>query len=539
MFSINDFARGSARIALAAAIAGLSLLWGAAMGVAQERLTERQAIAALAADDPVLATFYRARDYQPIWVGEDDRERRRAFHAALAGAADHGLPAARYDAGALRALFEDVRSLRDLGRAEVEASRMFLSYARAVQTGILEPRQVDPGLVLEVPRRDPLELLRAFADADPHEFIRALPPQSPDYLRLLKLKRKLEQEIAAGGWGPAVAETALKPGSVGAGVVALRDRLRRMGYLPVRASASYDGVLESAVRQFQIDLGLTPDGVAGRETIAQINMPAEKRLEQVVVGLERLRWLNKPLGERHILVNQAAFRMYVVDDGRVSFESDVIVGMAAQKWNTPEFSDEMEHLIVNPTWHVPQSIAIRDYLPKLIANPGAAGYLQLYDANGRPVSRANIDFSRYTPATFPYRLKQPPSDDNALGLVKFMFPNRWNIYLHDTPSKHLFGRDIRAFSSGCVRVQRPFELAYELLSRQTADPRGLFQRALDSGRETQIDLETHVPVHLTYRTVWVDAKGRVNYRADVYGRDGRIFAALAAEGVRLPEGGKS
>lgn len=537
MFSVKSFARGAVRIA--ATVAALQLAWGGASAAGTDALAQRQAIAAVAAEDPVLSEFYRARDFRPLWVGEVDLDRRRALYAALQGAADHALPAGRYDAAALRALFSDVRSLRDLGRAEVEATRMLLAYARDVQSGVLEPRRVDPGLVMELPRRDPLEQLRAFAAADPHEFLRGLPPQAPEYRRLLKLKRGLERAVAAGGWGPRLEEQALKPDATGLEVVALRDRLRRMGYMQMRASAAYDSVLEAAVRQFQIDHGLTPDGIAGRETIRQINVSPEARLEQVAVGLERLRWLNKPLGERHIIVNQAGFRMYIVDEGRVSFESDVIVGMQAQKWNTPEFSDEMEHLIVNPTWHVPQSIAIRDYLPKLIANPNAAGYLRLYDANGRQVSRANIDFSSYTPATFPFRLKQPPSDDNALGLVKFMFPNRWNIYLHDTPTKHLFGNDARAFSSGCVRVERPFDLAYELLSRQTDDPRGMFHRALNSGRETRLDLDTHVPVHLTYRTVWVDAKGRVNYRADVYGRDGRIFDALAAEGVALPAGANS
>jgi len=520
--------------------AALLIAWGGAAVAGTDVLAQRQAIAVVASDDPVISEFYREREYRPLWVGAADLERRQALYAALRAAPEHGLPAGRHDAGKLRDLFSDVRSLRDLGRAEVAATRMLLAYARDVQSGVLEPDRVDPGLVMEVPRRDPLEQLRRFAAADPHDFMRSLPPQSPEYRRLLKLKRGLERAVAQGGWGPEVGAEALRPGASGPEVVAVRDRLRRMGYMPPRASASYDAVLEAGVRQFQIDHGLTPDGIAGRDTIGHINVPPEKRLEQVLVGLERLRWLNKPLGERHILVNQAAFRMYIYDAGRVSFESDVIVGMETRKWRTPEFSDEMEHLIVNPTWHVPQSIAIRDYLPKLIANPNAADYMRLYDANGRQVSRSNIDFSRYTPGNFPFRLKQPPSERNALGLVKFMFPNRWNIYLHDTPTKHLFGNDVRAFSSGCVRVERPFDLAYELLSRQTDDPRGLFHRALDSGRETRIDLQTPVPVHLTYRTVWVDAKGRVNYRADVYGRDGRIFEALLAEGVSpQPSGANS
>lgn len=499
----------------------------------------RQAIASVAAADPVIAEFYRGRDYLPLWVGEGDLARRRALVAAFADAPAHGLPAGRHDPDRQRALFGSVATLRDLGRVEVETTRAFLAYARDIETGILVPRQVDPGLVMEVPVRDAGETLRAFAAAaDPGAFLRALAPQSAEYAALLREKARLEALVARGGWGPPVASAAaLKPGMEGAQVLALRDRMIRMGYLPMRASARYDTALQRAVERFQADEGLTPDGIAGNETLDRIDTPATERLKQVIVALERLRWLNKPLGRRHIVVNQAAFRMKIVDDGVSVFESDVIVGMENEKWRTPEFSKNMDHMIVNPTWHVPSSIVARDYLPKLLANPGAASYMRFYDASGRPVSRSSIDFSQYTASNFPYSLKQPPSDDNALGLVKFMLPNRWNIYLHDTPSKHLFGKDRRAFSSGCVRVQRPFELAYELLSKQTSDPRGTFHRALDSGRETRIDILDPLPVHLTYRTAFADARGRVFYRADVYGRDGRIFAALAAAGVAVPGAG--
>ncbi len=496
----------------------------------------RQAIATVAAADPEIAGFYRSRDYRPLWVGEGDLARRRALVAAFAEARSHGLPADRHDPERQRALFASVATLRDLGRVEVETTRAFLSYARDIQSGILEPRTVDPGLVMEVPRRDRGETLAAFAAADdPAAFLRALAPQTAEYAALLREKEGLEALIERGGWGaPVASAAALKPGMEGAAVLALRDRLIRMGYLPMRASARYDAALQRAVQRFQANQGLTPDGIAGRETLDRIDTPATERLKQVIVALERLRWLNKPLGQRHIMVNQAAFQMKIVEDGATIFESDVIVGMENEKWRTPEFSKNMDHMIVNPTWHVPSSIVARDYLPKLLANPEAASYMRFYDASGRQVSRSSIDFSQFSASNFPYSLKQPPSDDNALGLVKFMLPNRWNIYLHDTPSKHLFSKDKRAFSSGCVRVQRPFELAYELLSKQTSDPRGTFHRALDSGRETRIDIVDPVPVHLTYRTAFADARGRVHYREDTYGRDGRIFAALAAAGVTVP-----
>ncbi|HID07825.1 MAG TPA: murein L,D-transpeptidase, partial [Armatimonadetes bacterium] len=166
-------------------------------------------------------------------------------------------------------------------------------------------------------------------------------------------------------------------------------------------------------------------------------------------------------------------------------------------------------------------------------NSGAAGHLQLVDSRGRVVSRSNVDFSAYTARTFPYRLRQPPSGRNALGLVKFMFPNPHNIYLHDTPAKNLFGRDVRAFSHGCIRLHQPFDFAYALLAKQTSDPEGVFHAALRTGRETRIDLEQNIPVHLVYRTAVMPTKGNANYRNDIYGRDGRIFAALSNAGVVL------
>ena len=260
----------------------------------------------------------------------------------------------------------------------------------------------------------------------------------------------------------------------------------------------------------------------------------------MIVGLERRRWLNRPLGRRHILVNQADFRATVVDDGRPTLTTRVVIGIASARYRTPEFSKDMTHMVVNPTWNVPKSIATSEYLPALKRNPGALGRLglRMYDVSGRQVDPRNYDFSQYDGSNFPFDLKQPPGPGNALGKVKFMFPNRYNIYLHDTPAKSLFAKDIRTYSHGCVRVQKPFELAYTLLAPQADDPKALFHAVLGTGRETRIDLETPVPVHLTYWTVWVTPEGRVNYRLDSYGRDRVVFRALQQEGVEVmaPEG---
>jgi murein L,D-transpeptidase YcbB/YkuD len=193
----------------------------------------------------------------------------------------------------------------------------------------------------------------------------------------------------------------------------------------------------------------------------------------------------------------------------------------------------MEYLVVNPTWNVPRSIAVKEYLPMLQADPYAVSFLNLFDAAGQIVPRDAVDFTQFTETSFPFDMKQPPDDANALGLVKFMFPNPQNIYLHDTPSKSLFNREVRAFSHGCIRLQRPFDFAYALLSRQTDDPEGLFRRHLESRQESVLPLQTFVPVHLVYFTAWPTPRGRVEYRRDVYGRDRAIFEALRNAGVAL------
>ena len=182
---------------------------------------------------------------------------------------------------------------------------------------------------------------------------------------------------------------------------------------------------------------------------------------------------------------------------------------------------------------MPRSITTKEDLPQLQRNPNAQSQLDIYDRRGRKVPRGAINFRAYNASNFPFTMKQPPSNRNALGLVKFMFPNKWNIYLHDTPAKSLFNRDVRDFSHGCIRLADPFDFAYALLAKQTDDPKGTFHSRLRTGSETTVKLETQVPVHLIYRTAFTQAKGQMNYRNDIYGRDARIWNALADMGVKL------
>jgi len=519
---------------LAAVVCAVTVL-GASPAVAQVTAF-KQTVAETAASDRDIAAFYRDRGYAPIWTGSTaaDKARRQALFDALESAPVHGLPRyGAYDADKLMRLLQSAHTVREIGRAEVALSKAFLSYARDVQTGVIVPSNADSGIVRQVPYRDRLSYLVNLIESDPHGFMKSLPPQSREYIRLMKERMRLQKVMERGGWGPSVPGRTLEPGAQGEAVVKLRNRLIAMGYMERSATRTYDAEVQRAVQQFQADHGLETDGVAGSSTVSALNVPARERLKSVIIAMERERWLNRDLGKRHVLVNLTDFSAKIVDEGKVTFRTRSVVGAVSTDRRSPEFSDVMEHMIINPTWHVPRSIAVNEYLPQMQRDPYAASHLRLVDGSGRVVPRSAVNFSQYTRNTFPFNIKQPPSNSNALGLVKFMFPNRHNIYLHDTPSKHLFAREKRAFSHGCIRLQEPFEFAYALLEPQTDDPKGLFHSILSTGQETQVNLERNVPVHLIYRTAVTSAKGRTGYREDLYGRDDRIWDALQAAGVAL------
>lgn len=496
--------------------------------------TFSQAVAEAASDDADIAAFYRDNGYQPIWTSGSDEHQARimALFQAIQHADDHGLPARAFDTAALEREMRGIDSPRDLGRVEVGLSKLFLTYAKSIQTGILTPAEVDDGIKREVPLKDRTELLKAFTQAQPAPFLRTLPPKSEEYGRLMREKLRLERVRAEGGWGPTVQAGSLRPGDQGQSVIQLRNRLVAMGYMDRSATQTYDGNIQRAVQKFQTNHGLTADGVAGGDTINAINTPVEDRLERILVAMERERWMNIERGDRYIWVNLTTYTARVVDGGNVTFETRSVVGQNLSTHRTPEFSDEMDHMVINPSWYVPRSIIVNEYLPALRNNSGAAGHLVITDARGRTVSRAT-DFSQFSARNFPFDMRQPPGPGNALGYVKFMFPNKYNIYLHDTPSKSLFGRETRTFSHGCVRLQDPFDFAYVMLGPQEADPEAFFQSVLRSGQETRVDLEQPVPVHLVYRTAFTDTRGEMNYRKDMYGRDAKIWSALQAAGVDL------
>ena len=482
-----------------------------------------------------IGRFYRDREFAPLWTGgdADGRARLGALVTAMSRVSDHGLPSGRFDHEALRARILGARTDAELGAVEIAITRTYLDLAGALSSGLVDPARIDGRvMVREVVRRDPASLLERMAREDPVAVLRDLAPRSPEYARLMGHKKRLATDVRRGGWGPEVDTDRLAPGESGPDVVALRDRLRAMGHMGRSVSPRYDAELAAAVAAFQGASGLAVDGVAGPETIRALNVSAEERMGQVLVSMERERWMNAPRTGRVIWVNLPDFSATILDNGIETFRTRAVIGKAETGRYTPEFSDEMTHMVVNPSWYVPRSIVVNEYLPQLRANPGAVPGFELRDRAGRPANRA-AGFAQYTARTFPFSMRQPPGPRNALGYVKFMFPNKYNIYLHDTPAKSLFDRQVRAFSHGCIRLHEPFEFAHALLAVQEPDPRAAFRRALDTGAERRLNLERPVPVHIVYRTAFTDAKGGLHFRPDVYGRDALVLDALRAEGVDL------
>lgn len=484
------------------------------------------------APDPGLAAFYGARGLRPIFTAPEAAAQRDALIAAVETAPAHGLPPARYDAAGLAA----ARDRAD-GATELAFAHSFSAWAHDLGGGLIaDPRKIDSGIKREVLRRPLDTLLTEFAQsADPAAVLAALAPADPRY-RALSEALVAQGALVVPGGVPRVAAPALRPGATGPDVTALRARLTALG-IEAGAGDSYDAALTEAVAAYQEKVGLGADGVAGPRTLARLHQGAGPRARALMLSLERMRWLSgHDLRARHVWVNLPDFTARVRENGREVFATRVVIGKAEDNFRTPEFSDRMEYLVVNPRWNVPRSITVKEYLPRLQANPNAVAHLDIVDGRGKVIPRSAINFGKYTAATFPYRMQQKPSDDNALGQVKFIFPNPWNIYLHDTPTRHLFDRSVRAYSHGCIRVGRPADLAQVLLSVQSADPGAVYQKALRSGKESWLHLEPEVPVHLVYFTLLPDDDGKLHSWPDIYGRDAALWAALKKAGLASGEG---
>jgi murein L,D-transpeptidase YcbB/YkuD len=360
-------------------------------------------------------------------------------------------------------------------------------------------------------------------------------PQHVWYRRGREQLREYRRIAANGGWPELPEGPALKPGVTDPRVPVLRRRLEVTGDLGVARVTEpdlFDPSLELAVKRFQARHGMTPDGAVGAATRAAMNVPVGARIDQLRVNLERGRWVLHEIKGEFVLVDVAGFDVAYFRDNEPIWTSKVVVGRPYRE--TPVFKSEITYVVLNPTWTIPPGILAKDTLPAIKRDPGylARHRIRVIDGNGQEVSPSSVDWSRYRNSV-PYQLRQDPGPDNSLGLVKIMFPNPYLVYLHDSPAKSLYDRDERAFSSGCIRVARPFELTELLLNDPVQWNAEAIESVIKSGQTRTVNLAKPVPVLILYWTAQPTPDGQIMFRNDVYGRDASTLAALDSD-FRLP-----
>jgi L,D-transpeptidase YcbB len=488
-----------------------------------------------------LPRFYEERAFEPVWVAPAPAARLRELTSAIRTSEEHGLDPEAYHLTTIDSLARRLTERFDEETAvdlELLATDAFLVLGSHLLHGRVNPETINPEWLANrrSARLDTI-LAQAVERSRIVDGLYELAPQQERYRRMLAAARTLRTLAARGGWPVVPDGERLEVGSEGPRVLALR---RRLGIGGDVASAEDDGRAEplrfdpslaEAVRRFQRRHGLDADGVVGRATLAALNVPAQERLRQIEINLERWRWLPAELGDRHIEVNIPGFDVRVVEDGTVVARHRAVVGRRFRA--TPMFTGSMTYLVLAPYWHVPPTIAAVDKLPLIKQDPGqiARDRMTLLElGTDTPVDPSTVDWASMTGADFNrrYRLRQDPGPFNALGHVKFMFPNRHNVYLHDTPSRDLFERTARDFSSGCIRVDRALELAEYLLRDRPGWTRERIEEVARGRVERTVPLGAALPVHLLYWTAWADDDVTLHFRDDIYGRDDVVWRALTA-----------
>jgi len=382
--------------------------------------------------------------------------------------------------------------------------------------------------VLHRPDADPIGMVENAALGQ--SLTKQLQAAMPQAYRYKALQKELKKYMAIrdnGGWGNVILVKKLDPGKSMQGVAALRERLLVTGdYIPCEESQEdlvYDACLQKAVKHFQVRNGLEPDGVVGPETLRTLNKSVDERITTIRLNLDRLKWLNERQEKRHIIINIPAFQLYFEENGALLQTMKVITG--TPKHPTPIFSDTVEQIVLNPYWNVPKSIIQKEMIPKLLRNTSAMSRERIevysgWDRDAQKVNPASVDWNQYRYSKhMPYRFAQTPGVHNALGKVKFLFPNRFSVYMHDTPGKHLFKKDKRAFSHGCIRLEKPRELLQTFSTFNSHIDFEKVQNTLKGKNEKYFNLKEKVPIDVIYLTAWVDYDGKLQFRNDVYGYD--------------------
>lgn len=537
---------GTRRFSLTATLitALLSSLWLPLCLAADEAIVQR--VEALDAGFPVtvlgdqlmaagaLSAFYGARGYQPAWQSP---ELRQQLITAVESASVDGLDPGDYHAGVFSEL--SIRSMNDLStelRADLDLlfSDAFLMLSSHMLEGKVNPQTVHAEWTANRRHRAmELVLAEALASGDIAATLDALRPADPAYRKLMAARQELTALLGQ-PWQQLASQPTIRPGDRDDRLPEIRRRLAALGDLTVQPAASedpllYDGTLEGAIPKFQARHGLEPDGLIGRDSIRALNLMPVERLRQIDATLERWRWLPESLGDTYVLVNIAGYELTMVANGQEVLHKRVIVGQPFRQ--TPVFSDHIRYLVFNPTWTVPRNLMIRDQLPQIIRDPDYLSRLNIsvyrgWGADREQVAPADVDWQSLHRNNFPYQLVQEPGPQNALGQIKFMFPNKYDVYLHDTPGRGLFSRNDRSFSSGCIRVEQPFDLAERLLAASPDWNRSRIDNLMAKSKPQTVMLPRPVPVHIQYWTSWVDGEGHLQFRDDIYNRDARLITEL-------------
>lgn len=486
----------------------------------------------VALNTSLLRGIYAPRDFAPLWTNaRGDAARADAIIDRLKRADQDGLEPAAYGVAAIdaRAGAADPAKLADL---DLLLTHGLVRFGGDVRGGRVPPEAIDPALKPFTRARDGNGLIAgALAADDLGDYLDGLGPKDPRYRRLRRMIRWYRDIAAKGGWPALPDGKTIKPGMNDPRVRVLRERLAITGDIfgIPNDPDLFDQNVERAVRLFQQRHGLDVDGAVGRKTRQAMNVPVERRIAKMLLNLERRRWLATDLGERFVFVNIADAVVKLIDRDKTVLDMRAVVGTPFHM--TPVFSDEITYLQLNPYWNVPSSIARRELLPKAKENPAYLsdrGIKALPRGSGQSawVGAGAIDWSAVKATGFPYRLRQDPGPRNALGRVKIMFPNKYSVYLHDTPARNLFGKSARAFSHGCIRLHKPLRLAEMLLADQPRWDRKAIDAALSSEKTKTVRMSAPVPVHISYLTAWVNKDGSVHFRPDIYGRDKRLTLAL-------------
>lgn len=491
-----------------------------------------------------VARFYQRVGYRPVWTGPEgllphgEHLLKTITRASTAGLdleeylrpdPNHAWIAITH--GNTHHLSEAMAPYIQL---DIILTERIIRYAKHLYQGRVMPEQIYQAWLApkrSMSRNIPEELAQSVIADSFDSYIESLHPQSDHYQHLRNALLQYERIRQNGGWLPIDAGPTLRLGDKGARVAMLKYRLKitadGFGEAPIE-NDQFDEHVVSAVKHFQYRHGLKEDGLVGKQTLAELNVPVEKRISQLQLSMERWRWYPDSFGDRYLMVNIPAFMLTIVESGNRLDSIRVIVGRKNRQ--TPIMSDQMTYIEFNPYWNIPQKIARKDILPKVKHNPAyiVEQGIQVFDSwdeNAQALDPTRIDWDKLSEAYFPYRLRQAPSHRNALGQVKFMFPNPKSIYIHDTPGKSLFNQQERLFSSGCVRIEAPFALAFELLNDQGWNRDRL--KAINAREKpVSVVLDSPIPVHLVYFTAWVDENQTVHFRKDIYGHDARLFQAL-------------